>query len=473
MSQLASHFTPEYLVEHGFSPEADIFGRAKYGRALTKIIQRSNELRVISLDADWGQGKTTFVHMWQGSIKKLSDPLQAIYIDAFRYDYYDDPLTIIASEIYAYAKKTEPEHAEKFKTAVAKAKQWSVLGGKALAKIAIKAATLNAVDIDELAAIVFSCSDGADDAKIIQKSVADCLAQGADHALSDLFAQQLSDFQQAKDDLKHLSDNLTTLAQKVSPKYPLVVIVDELDRCRPSFAVEVLEKIKHLFSVPNVVFLLVNNSEQLSKTIKHVYGDIDTNIYLNKFFDLRLNIHPRNVGFGQSTHSSKYTLSLLKERYHDTDLQRHKELICMLAEGYCLSPREIDKWLALSSLAIENKEDDIRGIIPIIFGLAMLTVTNPPMLAQLAKGQHGRDLDKWHSHMLSPFKNSEHVDNLVIRYTAAWECALDVTHSSYRQASSSGEHLGEALEIRAIAEQGIDILELGFSYFDELGIHLI
>jgi hypothetical protein len=67
-----------------------------------------------------------------------------------------------------------------------------------------------------------------------------------------------------------------------------VFIIDELDRCKPSFALELLEKIKHFFSVPHFVFLLVSNLEQLQIAVSNAYGNVDSRTYLEKFYHLRV-----------------------------------------------------------------------------------------------------------------------------------------------------------------------------------------
>ena len=81
---------------------------------------------------------------------------------------------------------------------------------------------------------------------------------------------------------------LKGLAQKVHDKTgrPLIICVDELDRCRPLYAIEMLERIKHLFNVPGIVFLLGMDRLQLCHSIQATYGDIDTDNYLHRFVDL-------------------------------------------------------------------------------------------------------------------------------------------------------------------------------------------
>ena len=67
----------------------------------------------------------------------------------------------------------------------------------------------------------------------------------------------------------------------------LVIFIDELDRCRPNFAVQLLERIKHYFCVENVIFVLSINSAELVNTVKTVYGqNFDGYRYLDRFLHL-------------------------------------------------------------------------------------------------------------------------------------------------------------------------------------------
>lgn len=69
----------------------------------------------------------------------------------------------------------------------------------------------------------------------------------------------------------------------------LVIFIDELDRCRPSYALEMLERIKHYFNDKRIIFIVSVNKEQLTHTISNYYGaGFDSTRYLNKFFDLEM-----------------------------------------------------------------------------------------------------------------------------------------------------------------------------------------
>ena len=76
----------------------------------------------------------------------------------------------------------------------------------------------------------------------------------------------------------------------------LIIFVDELDRCRPSYAVRLLERIEHYFINDRITFVFSVNLEQLQHTIKNFYGnDFDACRYLDRFFDLRLSLPPINT----------------------------------------------------------------------------------------------------------------------------------------------------------------------------------
>ena len=76
----------------------------------------------------------------------------------------------------------------------------------------------------------------------------------------------------------------------------LIIMVDELDRCKPSYAVKLLERIKHYFTNDRITFVFSVNTYELEKTIRKYYGDdFDAGRYLSRFFDLHISIPPVNM----------------------------------------------------------------------------------------------------------------------------------------------------------------------------------
>ena len=91
----------------GFIKENDIFGRSMVGKGLTNIICRVTDPLVIAIDNEWGTGKTTFLKMWAGELRKLGIPV--VYFDAFQHDYVEDAFTAIASEIISLAAEKQKQ----------------------------------------------------------------------------------------------------------------------------------------------------------------------------------------------------------------------------------------------------------------------------------------------------------------------------------------------------------------------------
>ena len=111
------------------------------------------------------------------------------------------------------------------------------------------------------------------------------VSKDASDVISKFIEEKIENHKKEKHNIDSFKTELEQLGKFVDDVqgFPLVIIVDELDRCRPSYAVEVIEKIKHLFSTRNVVFILSVNSSELQKSIKSIYGDIDAKSYLTKF----------------------------------------------------------------------------------------------------------------------------------------------------------------------------------------------
>ena len=98
------------------------------------------------------------------------------------------------------------------------------------------------------------------------------------------------------DDFKSLADSIYTIEEKkdaINELYNdligekrLLLIVDELDRCKPDYAVKVLETLKHFYKNEKITILVVTDNTRLAETIKHFYGyGINGCEYLNRIYD--------------------------------------------------------------------------------------------------------------------------------------------------------------------------------------------
>lgn len=83
-----------------------------------------------------------------------------------------------------------------------------------------------------------------------------------------------------------------------------MLFIDELDRCKPDFAIHMLEVIKHVFDVEGVQFVLVCNTQQLKASICHCYGgSVDAQRYLDKFLKFTFAL-PKYIDENQRVNAS-------------------------------------------------------------------------------------------------------------------------------------------------------------------------
>ena len=145
-------------------------------------------------------------------------------------------------------------------------------------------------------------------------------------------------------------EHATTSESDAGIRPRLVFIVDELDRCRPTFALAVLERIKHIFGVQGVTFLLVANLKELGKSVLKVYGDVDETRYLEKFFEIVVRL-PESTPGGHRLTTRAYVHHLSKQlRLPRNNAYGHRYLdfLCALAEAENLSLRSLEHTMRLA-----------------------------------------------------------------------------------------------------------------------------
>jgi predicted KAP-like P-loop ATPase len=252
-------FPPEPVIgaTEGFTPEKDIFGRAKIGAGLTNLINAVSGQLVVAIDGQWGSGKSTFLKMWAGSLRSLGHPV--VYFDAFEHDYLEDAFSALASEIIGLSeaqKKSKQPEAKKFADATS-AKSFA----SSRLTVSPLTASLSALRAMTFAApLAFWTDLGKELSELEDKYIGELLTRPQ---------QQKAVFEEFRTALAELP---SILALSEDQAKPLVFIIDELDRCRPLFALEILERIKHFFNVPNVHFVLGVHLVQLQNSVVVAYG---------------------------------------------------------------------------------------------------------------------------------------------------------------------------------------------------------
>ena len=228
----------------------DKLDRKEIADRLTTIVRGQEAPFVISLDGRWGTGKTFLLKRWAQDLQNQDPPWQAIYYNAWEDDFANDPLLSVAGQLSEHFKK-----------------------GALWAK-ARKLGRLVAPFVQPVASAASIATTGVPVPNIRSTK------QTPPNHLADYLEKRA-----AKDELKkHLAELAGDVREATGQ--PLVFIIDELDRCRPTFAIELLERVKHIFDVPNIVFVFGINRGELVKALESVYGEIDAGTYLRRFFDM-------------------------------------------------------------------------------------------------------------------------------------------------------------------------------------------
>lgn len=277
----------------GRKEEAEDLLRFIEGRIGERSRRGARASYVLNIDSSWGQGKTFFLTRMRDSLKANKVPVA--YVNAWETDFSDDPLVAIMSAIESGIKPflTEKKAKDAWRGVVRSAGTLAISLGKNVAAKAAQKYTGEFVDDfhDTLMG-----AKGAEDAGGDEQADEDQFGAGAGisegvSALADRALDRLIEkFRTAQDSIQTFSAQLSKVAATIqkSPEsvVPIYIFVDELDRCRPLYAIRLLEAVKHLFETPGVVFLIATDTEQLSESVKAVYGsNFDGRKYLRRFFD--------------------------------------------------------------------------------------------------------------------------------------------------------------------------------------------
>ena len=268
-----------------------------------RFIKNGNHL-VLAVHAEWGMGKTFFAKQWHEHLKKLNYPV--CYIDAFENDFIDDPFKVITFSIINQLKENE-----NIKKGLDKEIQDFENEGKNYLWEAVKLTGKHTMQ-SVLSLLPLIKAD---------KTADELVKMYKEEVYKDPYAEE--------DSYKiHVKNFKEKLAKLVYDNKPLVIMVDELDRCKPSFAIELLEKLKHLYDVNNVIFILFINENELANIVKGYYGsELNGHEYLRKFIDIRAELPELNQDTARkfiTTHSN-----LLQNNFQhiDTPIYCIEELI--------------------------------------------------------------------------------------------------------------------------------------------------
>lgn len=238
------------------------------------LISKSHDGYVLNLNAEWGAGKTTFLQCWYNLLRH-NHPV--IYFDAWKSDFTHDPMIALMDCFHSQLANYLHDEKSNIIDLLEKGKFFVRRTTPSLVVGYLKNKT--GMDGDESL-----LKDISEEFQIDSKECGDALKA----VLKGVLEQRakingISDFKNA---LSELSETYLKADQGMSK--PIFVLIDELDRCRPTYAIELIECVKHFFKTKNFVFVLATDTNQLQHSVRAIYGEgFDSESYLSRFFDTR------------------------------------------------------------------------------------------------------------------------------------------------------------------------------------------
>lgn len=262
--------------------------REEYTCFLANYLTSEQDGFVLNLNGSWGTGKTHFLkRLYTHLLCDKRHP--TIYIDAWESDFIQNPLAVISSELLNQLSR------------------FSQISGKDFQIVKDRLGTLLRSSMIGLAAVASKSlvGDSTAGAEFAKEMMSKTPSNFLDDIQKDTTAQVAA--------IPEIRKSLTAIAEVIKTntngkaELPVVVLIDELDRCRPNYAIELLEVVKHFFTTEKFVFVIASDTEQLKESIKTVYGsNFEAGVYLKRFFDQQATLQKPEI---EEYLNSKYLVS--------------------------------------------------------------------------------------------------------------------------------------------------------------------
>lgn len=325
---------------------------------------------VVALSSKFGSGKTTFLQMWKADLESPKEGRNApfvISLNAWESDYYGDPLFAVISGLVDHVQKS----GKSADAIVDAAKDIGWFATAISGQIVRKVTGIDAVEAGDLA----------------EKKKAK--RHGAENFPEDTF----SVFQGRKDAMCKLKAAVQEFVESAEQK--VLFFVDELDRCRPDYAITYLETIKHVFDVRGAVFILAADRHQLENSAKTAFGrELDFEEYYRKFVHREVTLPPISDTGYMKLATAYVDHYLQRDGLRNCFMKIESQTIgyiCQLVGALRLTPRQIQELFRILGHVFETSEENtgrLRWCLAVgSIAMAAFKVGNPKVYHLLGTQQ--------------------------------------------------------------------------------------
>ncbi len=335
--------------------------RGRYAEILTDIVEVYSDGFVLAINNDWGAGKTTFVKMWQQYLK--NNEFNTIYFNAWENDFDCNPLIAIMSELKTLSNS---KNKAVFKSVIEKG---AVITKNVLPAL-LKAVAKKYIYTEELVEAIENTTKGA----------------------TEILEEEIKEYSKKKKSIIEFREQLEKFINKTENPRPLIFIIDELDRCRPHYAVEVLEQMKHFFSVSGIVFVLSIDKNHLAASVRGFYGSehINTDEYLRRFIDLEYSIPaPSNQTFCKYLYDyysfDEFFSSAERGKYNEfqNDSEQFLKISDILFANAQATLRQQEKIFGQTRLILRFFSERAYTFSHLLFFLVFIKTLNPELYKRI------------------------------------------------------------------------------------------
>lgn len=415
---------------------------ARFLRSETAYFAREgrDHAYVLALDAPYGEGKTWFLDRLRRHLE-ASHPVA--HVDAWADDANEEPLVALMASVEDTLRPFLSKPSLQEKMASAKANILPVLGkGAAAFTTRLIGKHLGENFLEESLEALAPKLDNAAVAEGIKGA-----SEVADEQIISLLDRaadvMLADYRKRKSSSIHFKKQLSAVVAGLSPtgkqKPPVFVIIDELDRCRPDYAIAMLEQIKHIFDIPGIVFIIALHGHQLQNSVCAVYGEkFDANDYLQRFFTRRYRLQQPPVAALASELFNRAGLTDAEFSYPPFQIdQRQPEASAALAFGYLLahwkiSPRRVHRVTDCLRMCVEQWHHPVElELLPLLHLIVNWEKSGYPTTSMLGGSGGMRFVFQQGSYSAHPELQYLEPDQMITVYSARWDAELG--KSSYTE----------------------------------------
>lgn len=366
---------PTPFVVKADSPWADDkLDRKKVADYLTPVLASVTQPFVIGLDSPYGTGKSFFLKNWQCDLEQQG--FHTVYFNAWETDFSQNALFAFMTAIKRELEQRTPESKK------------DTLGEK-FSQFAKRAAGFMRHDALNIVAKEVARRTVGDN--IVKDAISSWNKPTKDNEITNLAQilthEGMKSQEAAEASIQNFKEYLTNLIQELTldseiEKKKLIIFVDELDRCRPDYAVQILECIKHLFAVDGMLFVLAIDEAQVRNAIHSVYGpNLDSDGYLRRFIDWRYRLpKPSALNF------CKFLLERFELKNQDSsyngktfyDVAELSKSLGIFSQAFGLSLREIEQCYTEANLYLRTLQSN-ECPFPMILGVFLVARLKFPL----------------------------------------------------------------------------------------------